>query len=885
MADALIVDEYQLEEGLDSLAQYLDRHADAGTVQIRHQALREWLTETRGVHRVIAVDGHKRLANDGWKQFTHGVPSMSRYSLAHLPHHLLASNDVERLATLLTDLSFLEAQVTAGLLFDLVAHARSAADKLARESQQRGPLLEIADVLTREGAFLYEHPHHLFQCLQNRSAPSWREAGHNPSGVLAGLVQAWRSNGAPGRPWLRTIVRPEASPVSTFRVHSRAVTAAAVLTPRGCEPELVASFAWDGSVALWTATGRWLDHTRFPYNPHMVLTSADAFTTRSYHHATCAAWIEGENLSLITGNTNGSVQVWKVADGQKLEQQSGYLLKLPASSNTGPVPVRCVSASKTGARSAAVFADGQAFLAADGHLDQLRFGDDDPLTCAAFSPVDDSLLVCGSRSGKVRNIRFRNGNWVPWMGRLNAAVSNMAFRPDGRLLFCVTANREVIAVAVDELGEIEVRSPIPLSIQGEPTCLAVTRNGTHLGIAATDGELLLLKVNSEGRMLGQHLVGFLGATCLAACHRDEASFYVGTRSGEIMRIGADQDFSIPPSNTWTAPSQNGTALAVATEDGAVEIHDTFTGEVRHCHRSSLTEIVDGCFYGTHRGAAVATASDEIVTFKLGENVDPDRVRLSGRFAAISGAPRSDLLGVVESEGQLSLWRTCPEMNQLASMPLGWRPSCLGWSLDGAMVAVGGQDARLYRIGDESIKPHGISLLEWLETYDPQRLHNSRVDERWLSEDGLDLRPAGEFVAEALGIASVAIADDCSLLAMGFRSNTVLVLTVPGLEGHDYPIEEYVPPEEMSPNSRWIVGVLFCAMVRSWPSANPTGWCWSSIEERKAGDRSAVAPVWVVGYSTRQLVYFKRHRSRIRRSVDWPRTAPSHFFQNHSNCWD
>jgi len=92
-------------------------------VQPFHRSVTDWLTDAdrAGPYFASEQEGHRQLAAVGWGEYSRGVDSMSDYSLAHLPAHLLRSKLWPDLEKLLTDLSFVEAKCKAGMTFDLVS--------------------------------------------------------------------------------------------------------------------------------------------------------------------------------------------------------------------------------------------------------------------------------------------------------------------------------------------------------------------------------------------------------------------------------------------------------------------------------------------------------------------------------------------------------------------------------------------------------------------------------------------------------------------------------------------------------------------------------------------------------------------------------------------
>jgi WD40 repeat protein len=74
-----------------------------------HKSLPDWLADQAraGDYFVSSADGHRALADFGWREYLERVEGMSGYSVAHLPAHLRVTGREEDLRKLLVDLSFL----------------------------------------------------------------------------------------------------------------------------------------------------------------------------------------------------------------------------------------------------------------------------------------------------------------------------------------------------------------------------------------------------------------------------------------------------------------------------------------------------------------------------------------------------------------------------------------------------------------------------------------------------------------------------------------------------------------------------------------------------------------------------------------------------------
>lgn len=93
------------------------------------------------------------------------------YALRFAPDHLRATSRWDELETLLTDIFFLEAKTTAGLVFDLAGDFSRAVAVLPEARLRRWILTLLEEALRRDIHFIARHaqdyPQGLFQCLWN----------------------------------------------------------------------------------------------------------------------------------------------------------------------------------------------------------------------------------------------------------------------------------------------------------------------------------------------------------------------------------------------------------------------------------------------------------------------------------------------------------------------------------------------------------------------------------------------------------------------------------------------------------------------------------------------------------------------------------------------
>ena len=331
LASASGLDAREAQRGVLALSQFLT--ADLGGLRCFHQSLADWLC-TPGASAEYAasdVNGHQRLAEQGWREFNASVPNLFPYMLAHLPAHLIASRQLERVAALLTSIFYLEARVAAGRVFDLVREFAQAATLLPRKHPKQMVLQLLEEALKRDIHFIALHPTTLFQCLWNSGwwydceqaqahllAPA--TAGSPPEVPwdderlrLSDLLETWLDQKRvrdPDFTWVRAL-RPPAIALgsgqrSVFRGHSDRVFAVAY-SPDGTR---MVSGSGDNTVRLWdTASGselkcfrghtHWVRSVAFsPCGQRIASASLDSTTD---YRASPASTTNRARCSLLTG--------------------------------------------------------------------------------------------------------------------------------------------------------------------------------------------------------------------------------------------------------------------------------------------------------------------------------------------------------------------------------------------------------------------------------------------------------------------------------------------------------------------------------------------------------------------------------------------------------
>lgn len=166
-----------------------------------HRSLTDWLVDERraGAYYVSEAEGHRALADCGWRDYRSGERSPSVYMLGHLAQHLRLSGGYESLAELLLDLDWLRAKSEAGLVFDLIRDYASLDDGLPAGALAPATL----EALSGMQLFILRGAHRI------TSGEPFLQVAYNSASTGAVAAQAAARLSAASTPWLRLTNRPQ----------------------------------------------------------------------------------------------------------------------------------------------------------------------------------------------------------------------------------------------------------------------------------------------------------------------------------------------------------------------------------------------------------------------------------------------------------------------------------------------------------------------------------------------------------------------------------------------------------------------------------------------------------------------------------------------------
>lgn len=121
-----------------------------GVYRVCHKSVLDWLCGLAGrsmTYRVNVEGGHRVIADKLMAEYRSGNPD--RFTLAHLPAHLIQSRRWSDLEATLTDLRFVAAKSAAGMTYEMIADYTSAIDRLPETRQENQREREREERLVR----------------------------------------------------------------------------------------------------------------------------------------------------------------------------------------------------------------------------------------------------------------------------------------------------------------------------------------------------------------------------------------------------------------------------------------------------------------------------------------------------------------------------------------------------------------------------------------------------------------------------------------------------------------------------------------------------------------------------------------------------------------
>lgn len=203
--------------------------------------------------------------------------------------------------------------------------------------------------------------------------------------------------------------------------HSGKVAAIAIAP----DHRLAASAGWDRTVRVWS------------------LESGAQVLELAARDNVNAVRFSPDGANILAGNSDGSIQIWRAADGNQLAVLNGHDFAVTALD---------LAADGRLAASASVDETVQLWDLEQGEQALTLFGHEGPVLSVALSP-DRSLVASGGIDGTVRVWRQGDGDRLQVWRRHQGAVWSVAFTPDGRTLLSGGADGLVVSHRLDQEPE------------------------------------------------------------------------------------------------------------------------------------------------------------------------------------------------------------------------------------------------------------------------------------------------------------------------------------------------------------------------------------------------------------------------------------------------
>ncbi len=639
LATATVLDEEdELPSVLGGLSSFLVKRlaSDGGEGwTLYHKSLSDWLTDTRTcgpLHYASPKKGRQRLADWCLAEYRRGVGRMDGYALRHLPGHLIETERWDDLATVLTDLFYLETRAEAGYIFALAADFTAAVAAMPREHEWHRRLGLLEQAIRLDIHFLARHPSTLFQSLWNRcwwydcaaaagyyrlqeqkASHPWEATGPK----LSALLDQWRERkgvATPGFLWVRSL-RPPQHHLGTalrqrFRGQGDWVTSVAI-SPDG---RRLASGSSDHTVWLWDLeTGTQL----LCLNGH-----SDAVTSVSF---------ASDGLRLASGSRDKTVRLWELETGSELFclkthtdwvnsvafRPDGQCLASGSRDKTVRVwdletrsEMHCLRGHTDGVNSVSFTPDGCGLVSGswDNTILIWNLQTATPLHCLqghqggvnSVSVAEDGRrLASGSKDKTVRIWDIQTGTELLCLKRHDDGVNSVSFTPDGRRLASGSFDKTV------RLWDPETGTQL-LCLRGhnaKVNSVSFSPDGRRLASGSSDKSVAIwdLERGSELRSLKGHDDKVTGVSFAPDGLRLASGSY--DKTVRVWDLGTGTELFCLKGHDGGVRSvlfaPNGRLISGA-EDGTVRIWEAEKGTQLHClegHTNTVNSISaapDGC---------------------------------------------------------------------------------------------------------------------------------------------------------------------------------------------------------------------------------------------------------------------------------------------------
>jgi WD40 repeat protein len=418
------------------------------------------------------------------------------------------TGEYSELIRLLTDLDFLEAQVQAGLLFEIPIELSSARELIGPSHPDHVVLSLLEEAIRREINYVHAAPDALFQVLWNRlwwqdspeartrslayqDDPPMADAEVAQPLPLRNLVEDWHAKKIQRDPtffWLRSLT-PPAVPLGVaesacYWGHLYGVTCLAF----SCDGRYFASGSVDGTVVIWNATtGEVIGSTKDFWN----------------HYGNPMERL-ADQKAIVTGvafSPDGSRVAYCRNDGAVLVASAMGHLPAKELASEGCTSRQAVFTAH-GTEIVAGFDDGslRTWNAEDGAALATLPGQGGPLT-SITAPPDGRYFALADERG---NLTFFDASTVrpTHSVGVTSGIESLACSQDGRYVACLSSSGTVRVLSSETKKVVKKlslgRSAKTISINDDGTLLATAKMGSHAEVWDIDAGTILRRCPSPG---------------------------------------------------------------------------------------------------------------------------------------------------------------------------------------------------------------------------------------------------------------------------------------------------------------------------------------------------------------------------------------------------
>jgi WD40 repeat protein len=700
---------YERRDLVDSMGAIF-REID-GKLQPFHKSLVDWLVdeERAGYYAVSTEEGHKQLADAGWREYSAGVQTMDVYLLKYLPTHLANAERGDNLAALLQDLAFLEAKVVAGFAFGLPSDFAKASRVVLTDHPERKLLPLLDEAIRRDIHFIARHaadyPQALFQCLWNscwwfdcpdaaghyvepeggwQGTPHWDE----PGAKLHALLERWRAarerQPHTGR-WLRLGRPPRihlgTSQEAVFRVHKHWVNNVAI-SPGG---DCIAAGSNDNTVRVWD-----------------VRSGAEAYQLGGHASLVNSVSFSPDGNCIATGSSDNTVRVWDVRSrSEKLCLKGhGDSVNSAAWSHDG---TRIVSGSKDGTTRVWDVQSGEHLCMLEKFRREVK--------CVAFSADDSRIVSCEYKTVSIWDAH--SGQELTCIGWRKGGALGVAWSHDGSRIF--TGSDDDTVRVWDVISGTEA-----LLLRGHTDTVrsvASSLDGTHIISGSDDNTVRMWDAQSGAELLS--LEGHTACVSSVCPSHDGTRIVSGSHDGTVRVWDVTAGRKLLSLNDHggriqcVTYSPDGTLVASGARDKTLRLWDSRTGRESASLRGPMREVESVAFSpdGTRLSSGTPGTEPHYAGVAYVWELSVSRSneiqhRLSRRLSRFCGdvvsqafSPDGTQLACGRDDGTVDVWDLVRGLH-LRSLRhheyvrYGRGVTSVSFSPDGTRIAGGGADAEI-----------------------------------------------------------------------------------------------------------------------------------------------------------------------------------------------